>query len=110
MRETWRAPGHTGKGGRPRRRPWGHGLIVHVVQRDERRRVGATDRRRLDGTPARVETLRRRSQGDGVITTASIERRNATWWERLAPLARRGRALARQTLTLDEEMFLVGTV
>jgi hypothetical protein len=85
-------------------------LIAHVAQRDERRRVGATNRRRLDGPPARVETLRRLSQGDGVITTASIERRNATCRERLAPLARRCRALARQTLTRYEGMFLVGTV
>ena len=59
---------------------------------------------------ARVETLRRRSQGDGVINTAYIERLNATFRERLAPLARRCRALARQTLTLHEGMFMVGTV
>src|SRR5207237_2489063 len=74
------------------------------------RRVVATERRIIDGTPARVETLRRRSQGDGVINTAYIERLNATCRERLAPLARRCRALARQTLTLHEGMFLVGTV
>ena len=70
----------------------------------------ATERRIVDGTPARVETLRRRSQGDGVINTAYIERLNATFRARLAPLARRCRALARETLTLHEGMFLVGTV
>src|SRR5215468_10826912 len=37
-------------------------------------------------------------------------RLNATFREHLAPLARRGRALARQTVTLYEGMFLVGTV
>ena len=58
----------------------------------------------------RVETLEQRSQGNGVINTAYIERLNATFRERLAPLARRCRALARQTLTLHEGMFLVGTV
>jgi transposase-like protein len=73
MRETWREPVPTGKGGRPRLRPWRHVLIAQVVKRSERRRVVATARRLGDGTPARVETLRRRSQGDGVITTASIE-------------------------------------
>ena len=57
-----------------------------------------------------METLRRRSQGDGVINTAYIERLNATFRERLAPLARRCRALARHTLTLHEGMFLVGIV
>jgi transposase-like protein len=94
IRETFRDPVSTGQ----------------VVKRYERRRVVATDRRILEGTPARVETLRRRSQGDGVINTAYIERLNATFRERLAPLARRCRALARHTLTLHEGMFLVGTV
>src|SRR6516225_1347243 len=42
--------------------------------------------------------------------TAYIERLNATFRERLAPLARRCRALARHTLTLHEGMFVVGTV
>jgi transposase-like protein len=110
IRETFRDPVHTGQGGRPRLRPWRHILIAQVVKRYERRRVVETDRRIVDGTPARVETLRRRSQGDGVINTAYIERLNATFRERLAPLARRCRALARQTLTLHEGRFLVGTV
>jgi len=85
-------------------------LIAQVVKRYERRRVVETERRIVDGTPARVETLRRRSQGDGVINTASIERLNATFRERLASLTRRGRALARRTLTLQHGMYLIGTV
>jgi len=110
MRETFRDPVRTGIGGRPRLRPWRNVLIAQVVKRYERRRVVDTERRMVDGTPARVETLRRRAQGDGVINTAYIERLNATFRERRAPLARRCRALARQTLTLHEGMFLVGTV
>ena len=110
IRETFRDPIHTGKGGRPRLRPRRNVLIAQVVKRYERRRVVETDRRIVDGTPTRVETLRQRSQGNGVINTAHIERLNATFRERLAPLARRCRALARQTLTLHEGMFLVGTV
>src|SRR5713101_6799530 len=110
IRETFRDPVPTGKGGRPRLRPWRNVLIAQVVKRYERRRVVATERRIVDGTPARVETLRRRSQGDGVINTAYIERLNATFRARLASLARRCRALARHTLTLHEGMFLVGTV
>jgi hypothetical protein len=110
IRETFRDPVHTGKGGRPRLRPWRNVLLAQVVKRSERRRVVATDRRIVDGTPARVETLRRRSQGDGVINTASMERLHATFRARLAPLARRCRALARHTLTLHEGMVLVGTV
>jgi len=85
-------------------------LIAQVVKRDERQRVVATERRIVDGTPARVETLRRRSQGGGVINTASIERLNATFRARLASLTRRGRALARRTLTLQHGMYLIGTV
>jgi transposase-like protein len=110
IRETFRDPVPTGQSGRPRLRPWRNVLIAQVVKRYERRRVVETDRRLVDGTPTRVETLRRRSQGNGVINTAYIERLNATFRERLAPLARRGRALARQTLTLHEGMFVVGTV
>jgi transposase-like protein/IS1 family transposase len=110
MRETFRDPVHKGKGGRPRLRPWRHVLIAQVVKRYERRRGVETERRIVDGTPARVETLRRRSQGDGVINTAYIERLNATFREHLAPLARRCRALARHTLTRHEGMFVVGTV
>ena len=110
MRETFRDPVHTGTGGRPRLRPWRHVLIAQVIKRYERRRVVETERRIIDGTPARVETLRRRSQGTGVINTAYIERLNATFRERLAPLARRSRALARCTLTLHHSMYLIGTV
>src|SRR5919204_3397935 len=110
IRETFRDPVHTGKGGRPRLRPWRNVLIAQVVKRYERRRVVDTERRIVDGTPARIETLRRRAQGDGVINTAYIERLNATFREHLAPLARRCRALVRHTLTLHEGMFLVGTV
>src|SRR2546430_4800933 len=110
IRETFREPVHTGQGGRPRLRPWRNILIAQVIKRYERRRVVETERRRLDGTPARVETLRRRSQGDGVINTAYIERLNATFRARLASLTRRGRALARHTLTLQHGMYLIGTV
>ena len=110
IRETFRDPVHTGKGGRPRLRPWRNVLIAQVVKRYERRCVVATERRIVDGTPARVETLRRRSQGGGVINTAYIERLNATFRARLASLTRRGRALARRTLTLQHGMYLIGTV
>ena len=110
IRETFRDPVHTGQGGRPRLRPWRHVFIAQVVKRYERRRMVETERRIVDGTPARLETLRRRSQGGGVSNTAYIERLNATFRERLAPLARRCRALARHTLTLQHGMYLIGTV
>jgi len=110
MRETFRDPERTGAQGRPRLRPWRHVCIAQVVKRYEHRRVVAVERRIVAGTPARVETLRRRSQGDGVSNTASIERLNATFRERLAALTRRGRALARRTVTWHHGMYLIGTV
>jgi hypothetical protein len=73
IRETFRDPVHTGVQGRPRLRPWRHICIAQVVKRYAQRRVVDVERRIVDGTPARVETLRRRAQGDGVINTAYIE-------------------------------------
>jgi transposase-like protein/IS1 family transposase len=110
IRETFRDPERTGAHGRPRLRPWRNVCIAQVVKRYTQRRVVDVERRIVDGTPARVETLRRRSYGDGVINTAYIERLNATFRERLASLTRRGRALARRPLTLHHGMYLIGTV
>jgi transposase-like protein/IS1 family transposase len=110
IRETFRDPERTGAHGRPRLRPWRNVCIAQVVKRYTKRRVVDVERRIVDGTPARVETLRRRSYGDGVINTAYIERLNATFRERLTSLTRRGRALARRPLTLHHGMYLIGTV
>jgi len=100
----------TGKGGRPRLQRWPTVLSAQLVKHDERRRVVEIERRIVDGTLARGQTLRGRSPGDGVINTAYLERLNATWREHRAPLARRCRALARYTLRLQEGMVWVGTV
>jgi len=110
IRETFRDPVHAGAQGRPRLRPWRNLCIAQVVKRYVQRCVVEVERRIVDGTPARVETLRRRSQGDGVINTASIERLHATFRERVASLTRRGRALARRTVTLRHGMYLIGTI
>jgi hypothetical protein len=42
--------------------------------------------------------------------STDCNRLNATFRERLAPLARRSRALVRRTLTLRHGMYLIGTV
>jgi transposase-like protein len=110
MRETLREPGPTGTGGRPRLRRWRPVMIAQVVKRSERRHGVNVARRIGEGTPARVETLRRRSPGDGVINTAYLERLHATFRERLAVLTRRGRARARRMLTVQHGMSLIGTV
>ena len=109
-RRCVREPVHAGVLGRPRLRPWRNICIAQVVKRYAQRRVVDVERRIVDGTAARVETLRRRSQSNGVINTAYIERLNATFRERLAVLARRGRALARHVVTLEHGMYLIGTV
>jgi IS1 family transposase len=109
-RETFRDPERTGGHGRPRLRPWRNVCIAQVVKRYAQRRVVDVERRLVDGTPARVEALRRRSHGAGVLHTASIERLNATCRAHLVSLTRRGRALARRPLTLQHGMYLIGTV
>src|SRR5574341_697988 len=110
MRETFRDPVRTGEQGCPRWRPWRNRCMAQVVKRYTQRRVVDVERRSVEGTPARVETLRRRSPGAGVLNTAYSERLNATFREHLASLTRRGRALARHTLTLQHGMYLIGTV
>src|SRR4029453_4026918 len=110
IRETFRDAVRPGVRGRPQLRPWRNVCIAQVVKRYAQRHVVEVERRIVDGTPARVETLRRRSQGAGGINTAYIERLNAPCRGRLASLTRRGRALARRTRTLQHSMYLIGTV
>jgi transposase-like protein len=76
IRETFRDPVRTGEPGRPRLRSWRNLCIAQVVKRYAQRRVVDVERRIVEGTPARVETLRRRSHGAGVINTAYIEVRS----------------------------------
>ena len=110
MRETCRDPVRPGAPGRPRLGPWRHLYSAQVGKRSGPRRVVDSERRIVDGTPTRVETLRRRSHGNGVINTADLERLKATFRERLASLTRRGRALARRPLTLQHGMYRIGSV
>lgn len=110
IRETFRDVVRTGERGRPRLCAWANLCIAQVVKRYAKRRVVEVERRIIQGSAAQVERLRYRSQGDGVINTAYIERLNATFRERLASLTRRGRALARHPCTLQHGMYLIGTV
>jgi transposase-like protein/IS1 family transposase len=110
IRETFREPLPTGKPGRPHWQAWKNILIAQVIKRYAKRRVVAVTRRIVQGTRRQVDAVRHRSQGQGVINTAYIERLNATFRERWTPLVRRGRALARRTLTLEHGMYLIGTV
>jgi hypothetical protein len=111
IREAFRDPQPTGQRGRPRWPGWHTLHIAQVVKHSVQRRVVRGERRIVAGGAAQGEKLRRRSQGGpGVLTTAYIERLNATCRERLAALTRRGRALARCPATLHAGMYLIGTV
>src|SRR2546423_8424365 len=69
IRETFRDPMHTGKGGRPRLRRWPHVLIAQVVKRFQRRRGGGAERRLVAGTTARTGAPQRRSAGERAINS-----------------------------------------
>lgn len=110
IRAVFREPLCFGQRGRPSLRPWDNLCIAQVVKQYVRKRVVGVDRRLVQGTMAQVNVLVRQTQGRGTINTAYIERLNATFRSRIAALVRRGRALARQTTTLHQAMYLVGSV
>lgn len=103
-------PIKNGQQGRPKLEIWKGLCIGQVVKRYAKRCVVAVEQRIIVGTVQRVKTLIRRSQGSGWINTSYIERLNATFRERLSSLVRKGRALVRQTQTLERGMYLVGTI
>ena len=107
---VFREPLRFGQKGRPFLRPWDNLNVAQVVKQYVRKRVVGVERRLVQGSMAQVQTLLAETQGGGTINTSYIERLNATFRARLAALVRRGRALARQTTTLHQAMYLVGTV
>ena len=110
IRETFREALPTGQAGRPRLRPWEGIHIAQVVKQYTGRRVTGVVQRICQGAAPMVQTLIQRSQGAGGINTAYIERLNATFRARLAPLVRRTRARVRQAATLHAGVYVVGTV
>jgi transposase-like protein len=110
IRQVFREPIRDGQRGRPRLRPWDGIYIAQVVKQYAHQHVVAITRHIVQGTQAHIDTLLRQTQRDGLINTAYIERLNATFRSHITALIRRGRALARQTTTLHDAMYLVGTV
>ncbi len=97
-----------GEKGRCKLVSWPDIAIVQVIKR---RAAGAfeVERRIVQGCPRLIDRLRQMTQSvPGVINTAYIERLNATFRQRLAPLARRTRNLAQQKETLQAGMYMVG--
>ncbi len=114
IQKVFRTPIFTGKLGRPHLRAWEHICIVQVIKRSykqvSRKRVVGVIRRVAGGAPEQVESLLKQTQNTLQGHVAYIERLNGTFRSRIAALARRGRSLARQSETLHQAMYLVGTV
>lgn len=110
IREVFRERVISGQAGRPRLERWKRIFIAQVVKQYEKGRVIGIDRRVIEGRQSEVEAMLASTQGGGVINTAFIERLNATFRQCLSSLVRRGRALARDSRTLEAGMYLVGSV
>jgi uncharacterized membrane protein (Fun14 family) len=82
-------------------------LIGQVIKRYARRRVVKVVHRVVRGTATALAKVLK-ATGGTVINTAYIERLNATFRSALAPLARRGRAIAHTEAVLTAGMYLVG--
>jgi hypothetical protein len=107
--QAFRQPVRTGRRGRPRLvLPEGFQL-AQVVKHSAKRHVVGVTRRVIHGTLAGIEALLTATATGTVINTAYIERLNATFRAHLAPLTRRGRAIARTETALTAGMWLVGT-
>lgn len=109
--KLFRKPLHTGRRGRPRLVLPSGLMVARIKKRYERRRVVEIVREIVRGTEAavhsRIEQTQRSAQA--LINTAYVERLNATFRSRLAPLARRTRAGAHKRVTLEAGMWLVGS-
>ena len=99
-----------GRRGRYRKVSWPDIAIVRLIKPNAanswhiRREI-------VQGEAAMIERLRVATQGcAGVMNTAYIERLNATFRQRLAPLARRSRHLACQPQTIVDGLYLIGVI
>jgi transposase-like protein len=98
----------TGRRGRPRLVVEPGLLIGQVIKRYEKRRMVGVVHRVVRGTAQAIAEVLSRTRTGTVINTAYIERLNATFRSALAPLVRRGRAIAHLQGTLTAGMYLVG--
>jgi transposase-like protein len=110
IQKVFRTPIFTGKLGRPHLREWEHICIVQVIKQVSKKCVIGIIRRIAQGTSEQVESLLKQTQNTLHGHVAYIERLNGTFRSRIAALVRRGRSLARQSETLHQAMYLVGTV
>jgi hypothetical protein len=107
--KVFRQPIRTGRRGRPRLvLPEGF-QFAQVVKHSAKRHIVGVTRRVVRGTLDGIEAVLTATATGTVINTAYIERLNATFRAHLAPLTRRGRAIARTEAALAAGMWLVGT-
>jgi transposase-like protein len=109
--KVFRKPLHTGKVGRPRLVLAEGVMIARVKKRCQRKRVVEVIREVVVGAEAEVicRVIGTQRSMKALINTAYIERLNATFRARLAPLVRKTRAGAHKHCTLSAGMWLVGT-
>jgi len=109
--KLFREPLHTGRRGRPRLLLAEGLMIARVKKRYQRRRVVEVVREVVRGAEGAVHSRLQQTQHSALalINTAYIERLNATFRSRLAPLVRRTRAGAHKRSTLEGGMWLVGS-
>jgi hypothetical protein len=107
--QVFRQPVYTGRRGRPRLVLSDGFQFAQVVKHAAKRRVVGVTQRVVRGTLAGIEAVLTATATGTVINTAYIERLNATFRAHLAPLTRRGRAIARTEAALTAGMWLVGT-
>jgi transposase-like protein len=100
---------HRLPGQRPRWFVWQDIVITQVVKKRGGKR-DKIDRVVAQGDAHMAQRLRAQSGGGTMINSAFIERLNATFRQRVPPLVRRTRALARSPHTLTQAMFLQGCV
>jgi len=108
FRRVFRQPVRTGRRGRPHLASEPGLLIGQVVKRYAHRHVVSVGRRVVQGPSDAIRAVLAATHGGTDINTAYIERLNATFRSSLAPLARRGRAIAHTDDVLTAGTCLVG--
>jgi hypothetical protein len=106
---VFRQPIRTGRRGRPRLVLPARFQLAQVVKHSAKHHVVGVTRRVVHGTLAGIEAVLTATATGTVINTAYIERLNATFRAHLAPLTRRGRAIAHTEAILTAGRWLVGT-
>ena len=105
---VFRHPVRTGRRGRPRLVEEPGLLLGQVVKRYVKRCVASLEHRVVRGTESAIAAVLAAPRSGTRIKTAYIERLTATLRASLAPLVRRGRAMAHTEAGLSAGMWLVG--